>query len=312
MELKWLEDFVAVARLQNFSSAARTRYATQPALSRRVKALENWYGVALIDRSRYPVVLTAAGEQFLDVAERVIGELYGSRSQARGSMSAADRTVRFVMPHSLAGAFFPGWWVDQEQEEVTTMIATANFDECVELLRSGASQLLICWRSVGVADDLERHGIRCIRIGHDRLVPVAGCDSGGHPLHSLDAVAGQRIPILGYRKTSFLGRVTRNLYDRLDIERRTTLHFEAELVEPLKAVALLGEGIAWLPELTIARELQSGLLKIVGDDSTVEPLSIELCRIALQEGDPDSTVERIWKNAASRVDELDGCSNRER
>ncbi|KVK93177.1 hypothetical protein WS98_13590 [Burkholderia territorii] len=71
------------------------------------------------------------------MAERVIDELYGSRPQARDSMSAADRTVRFVMPHSLAGALFPGWWIEQH---------------------------------------IESHGIRCMRIGHDRPVPVAGCD----------------------------------------------------------------------------------------------------------------------------------------
>ena len=50
MELKWLEDFSAVASSRSFSAAARARHVTQPALSRRVRALEDWYGQTLFDR----------------------------------------------------------------------------------------------------------------------------------------------------------------------------------------------------------------------------------------------------------------------
>lgn len=73
----------------------------------------------------------------------------------------------------------------------------------------------------------------------------------------------------------------------------------AERVEPLKAVARFGEGIAWLPGLTIAREPQSGLPKIIGDDSAMEPSSIELRRIAAQDGNPGGAAGRVWKHAAS-------------
>jgi LysR family transcriptional regulator, hypochlorite-specific transcription factor HypT len=108
MELKWLEDFVSVAKLRNFSHAARARYATQPALSRRVKALEHWYGVALLDRSTYPVTLTEAGRDFLPLAEQIVADLYRSRREARTKVGSAGRAIRFAMPHSLAGSVFPG------------------------------------------------------------------------------------------------------------------------------------------------------------------------------------------------------------
>ena len=294
MELTWLEDFVAVARLRNFSGAARTRHATQPALSRRVKALENWYGVPLIDRSRYPVALTPAGEQFIVLAKQIIEDLYRHRQVARKSQSSAHRTIRFVMPHSLAGAFFPRWWCHQAHENWTTIVTTANFNECVEILQSGAADFLICWRNDTAPDALEQHAIECANIGIDRLMPVSGCTADGSPVYDLNSGMPSKIPLLGYNETSFLGRVTRSLHDRLEMRENVMLRFEAALVEPLKVLTLLGEGVAWLPELTILRELEAGLLKQVGNGVLVEALRISLCRLATREIDADDPLEYVW------------------
>ncbi|WP_198943933.1 LysR family transcriptional regulator [Acetobacter sp. DsW_54] len=44
MDIKWLEDFVTLSRLQSFSRAAEERHVTQSAFSRRIQALETWVG----------------------------------------------------------------------------------------------------------------------------------------------------------------------------------------------------------------------------------------------------------------------------
>ena len=51
LNLSWLDDFMALAASGNFSRAAEERHMTQPAFSRRVRALEEWLGVDLFDRS---------------------------------------------------------------------------------------------------------------------------------------------------------------------------------------------------------------------------------------------------------------------
>ena len=47
MQLKWLEDLVALAQTRSFSRAAELRHVTHPAFGRRIKALEDWAGAAL-------------------------------------------------------------------------------------------------------------------------------------------------------------------------------------------------------------------------------------------------------------------------
>ncbi|MFB1029444.1 MAG: LysR family transcriptional regulator, partial [Thauera sp.] len=64
MELKWLEDFLSLADSGSFSRSAEQRHVSQPAFSRRIRALEAWLGVALVDRSTFPTRLTEAGEAF--------------------------------------------------------------------------------------------------------------------------------------------------------------------------------------------------------------------------------------------------------
>jgi DNA-binding transcriptional LysR family regulator len=46
MDLDWLKDFLVLAEKRNFSRAADARNVTQPAFSRRIRALEDWIGTA--------------------------------------------------------------------------------------------------------------------------------------------------------------------------------------------------------------------------------------------------------------------------
>ncbi|MFX8445328.1 LysR family transcriptional regulator, partial [Acinetobacter baumannii] len=72
MELDWLEDFLALVDSGNFSRAAQARNLTQPAFGRRIRALEDWAGAALFDRSTHRIGLTPAGERFRPFAEDIV------------------------------------------------------------------------------------------------------------------------------------------------------------------------------------------------------------------------------------------------
>ena len=50
MNLTCVDDFLALAATGYFSRAAEERHMTQPAFSRRIRALEEWLGAELFDR----------------------------------------------------------------------------------------------------------------------------------------------------------------------------------------------------------------------------------------------------------------------
>lgn len=72
IELRHLRSFVAVAEELNFNRAASRLYLSQPALSRQIRALEQFVGVELFRRSTHQVELTLAGEALLDRARSIL------------------------------------------------------------------------------------------------------------------------------------------------------------------------------------------------------------------------------------------------
>src|SRR5580765_5681448 len=101
MELIWFEDYLALAETLNFSRAAELRHVTQPAFSRRIRALEDWVGVDLFERDSHPVLLTEAGRRFRPVAEELLRHLFQGREEARQADHAAAAKLRFAVTHAL-------------------------------------------------------------------------------------------------------------------------------------------------------------------------------------------------------------------
>lgn len=89
MDTEQIRDFLTVARYKNFSKAAETLYIGQPALSRRISALERQLGVQLFLRSNKAVELTKAGEILREEAQHIIEQL----EQLEEKMQAAEQGV---------------------------------------------------------------------------------------------------------------------------------------------------------------------------------------------------------------------------
>src|SRR6187200_1499256 len=109
MNLSWLDDFLALAATGNFSRAAEERHMTQPAFSRRVRALEEWLGADLFDRSTQPARLTAVGEWFRTVADELVVRVARLPGEARAVAEAHSATLRIASTHALSFTFLPRW-----------------------------------------------------------------------------------------------------------------------------------------------------------------------------------------------------------
>eukprot|EP01034_Spumella_vulgaris_P043971 gene43971-54640_t len=75
MNLRFVEAFVWVVRLQSITRAAEKLFLTQSAVSSRIAALEEELGVQLILRNSRPLRLTEAGRMFYEQALQIINRL---------------------------------------------------------------------------------------------------------------------------------------------------------------------------------------------------------------------------------------------
>lgn len=100
-DLKWIEDFIDLSKTGNFSVTAANRFVTQPALSRRIKQLEDWIGAPLFERRRKPIRLTSEGEAFMPAAEEMLAWMERARDRAWATVPQTEpvsATAAVAMP----------------------------------------------------------------------------------------------------------------------------------------------------------------------------------------------------------------------
>lgn len=141
MDTGWLEDFLALAELRNFSRAAQLRNITQPAFGRHIRALEESIGQKLVDRSSSPVTLTPAGYQFRLIAHSMVNQLKEGIQKINGLPSEMINPVRFSAPHSLSSPFLLDL-IDRIDPTTPFSVDILRVDFAVESLIEGASDFL--------------------------------------------------------------------------------------------------------------------------------------------------------------------------
>ncbi len=134
IDFKWFEDFLSLAKNNNFSRAAEERHVTQSAFSRRIKALELWIGVPLVDRSTYPTELTDEGKIFTKKAREVVLMMHGIKNEFHEMRIKGEHTLHFTSLHTTALTFFPKWLIDIERDlgALSTRLEADSMHNCVQ------------------------------------------------------------------------------------------------------------------------------------------------------------------------------------
>ena len=174
MNLKQLQYLVAVADEGGFRQGAARLRVAQPALSRQVQNIERELGLQLFDRNSRKIVLTAAGQAFVDGVRLVLDGIADSVRRAR--LASEGRLGRCVIAASLpslsnGGLSRAAERIAAEHPEIELTILEADVPDHWEMLRRGQVDLALGLRPpVGVegiaSETLWSDAIRCA------LVPV--------------------------------------------------------------------------------------------------------------------------------------------
>lgn len=277
METKWLEDFVSLAETRSFSRSAKARHVTQPAFSRRIQALEAWAGADLVDRSSYPTRLTPAGETFHAQALEVLGALQATRHLMRGHQASGHDMIEFAVPHTLAFAFFPQWLMDLRKRfgAVKCRLVALNVHDAVLRMTEGGCDLLVAYHHAAQPLQLSTERYELLSLGQETLAPYARADARGRPMFRLDAAAASPVPYLSYAPGAYLGRLVDLMLKQAAPPARLDPVYETDMAEGLKAMALEGHGLAFLPASAVRKEVKSRRLVAAADDAAYE-LSMEV------------------------------------
>ena len=259
METKWLEDFVSLAETRSFSRSAQLRHVTQPAFSRRIQALEGWAGTDLVDRSSYPTRLTPAGQTLYTQALEMLQALQSTRAMLRGHSAVAQDVIEFAVPHTLAFTFFPAWVTALRERfgPFKSRLIALNVHDAVLRLVEGSCDLLIAYHHPTQPLPLDANRYEMVSLGQEVVAPWVRPETDGAPRYLLPGQPGRPLPYLGYAPGAYLGR----LVDQLLKDAGRPVHldrvYETDMAEGLKAMALEGHGIAFLPESAVRHDVRA-------------------------------------------------------
>ncbi|KAA0012990.1 LysR family transcriptional regulator [Billgrantia pellis] len=297
MNFIWLEDFLALAATGNFSRAAEERHSSQPAFSRRIRALEAWVGAELFDRSTQPARLTEVGEWFRGVAQDLLARVSRVPGDARRVVEASSVTLRLASTHALSFTFLPRWLRNLESATglESVQLMSDVLQRCEALMQEGKVQFVLSHAHPKAPGVLEAETYLATRVGDDTLIPVSMPGKKGEPRYPLRAGAG--VPLLRYSEESGLGRIIRSVFAQRLATCAAHTVFTAHLASVLHTMALDGRGVAWLPRTLAEVDLEAGRLVAAGGEEWCIPVAIKLYRERELTG---RAAETLWHAVAGR------------
>lgn len=278
MDLEWISDFLELASTKNFTVAAKNRNRSQPAFSRRISGLEQWIGVPLIDRSVHPLALTKEGDHFRQSAQEIVSSIHRTLDECRQSQRKKNNFVKFTALHTLAINYFAQWMseIHHNFSTVKTTLDANNLHDCVESLQSKQAEFMLSYSTLAIPSLLDPSDFLSHKLESDELVLVSASAKNGKPLFNCSSK--KPLNYLAYSSNCLMGKMTEKIISTTCTKLDLNCIYENTVTESIKAMALQGMGIGWLPRICIQPELNRGDLIIIGDESMSMRLDIMLYR----------------------------------
>ena len=253
MEMAQLETFLAIIEEHGFSRAALRLNRTQPAVSQTIRKLEEELSEQLFERSSRDGTVTAAGAVLEDYARRLLrlrGEAASAveelRSLERGrlTLAANEYTSHLLLPVLAA--------YRRSCPQITVVVERTLASRIADaLLQRNVELGLLSFRP-------ESDALEAIAIYEDDVAFVV---DPAHPLAGQDEVSVRELGAQNFIAHSVASPLRRQVL-AVFAACETPLRMGVELpsLESVKRFVAMGVGIAFLPGLTVAREVERGEL----------------------------------------------------
>lgn len=250
MDIRNLQTFVSVAELGSFSLAAEQLHLTQPAVSKRIAALEDGLAQRLFDRMGHHVRLTEAGETLLPRARRILAEFEDARRRLEDLSGEVGGHLRLGTSHHIGLHRLPPLLRDftRRYPEVQLDLEFLDSEAACEAVAQGRLDLGVVTLPTRPPDNLE-----ATPVWPDPLAFVVAPD---HPLANLERVTparlGEHRAILPGPET-YTGQIIARAFQarRVRLDTGPSIHY----LETIKMLVAVGLGWSLLPRTLLDDQL---------------------------------------------------------
>ncbi|MFK4390223.1 DNA-binding transcriptional LysR family regulator [Peribacillus frigoritolerans] len=259
MKLENLKMFCLVVDEGSISQAARLSFLSQPAVTRQIHQLENYYNTLLFDREEGRLRVTEAGKLLYPFAKAIVNDFNHSKEviqQSTGKYNAnlivgASLTIGEYLLPSLLGRF------KKQQPEIKVTLTIKNTPRVLEDLSNDVIDLAL------VEGLVENTDFIVDKFAEDELILVCPSD---HPWKDrkeiqLEELGNERM--IWRESISGTRLIVENMLREYGVLEKIESYMEIGSTQAIKSAVEAGLGISILPRLTVARELEQGFLREV-------------------------------------------------
>ncbi|MFB7497691.1 LysR family transcriptional regulator [Streptomyces sp. NPDC056161] len=250
MEIRHLVTFQKVATLLSFTRAAEELSYAQSSVTTQIRALETSLGVELFDRLGGRIRLTPAGEKLLEYAEQILALADAARADVAGGDGPSGTLVIGTM-ESITSYRMPPLleFFHHRYPKVHLSLRPSLCAETCHALRQGSFDIGFL-----MEQETRHQGLETVVLAEEPLVLVAAAN---HPLTQREELTLDDLRSASKLATE-AGCAYRDLFED-ELRGAETMPFlEFGTIEAIKRGVGSGLGIALLPSVTVATELEKG------------------------------------------------------
>jgi DNA-binding transcriptional LysR family regulator len=143
---------------------------------------------------------------------------------------------------------------------IKSRLIALNVHDAVMRLVEGSCDLLIAYHHPSQPNQLDADRYEMVSLGEETVAPYAKPDAHGKPLFELPGKAGRPLPYLGYAQGAYLGQMVELILKHSSAPIHFDRVYETDMAEGLKAMALEGHGVAFLPLSAVRKDLRANKL----------------------------------------------------
>ncbi|HEX7027089.1 MAG TPA: LysR family transcriptional regulator [Gammaproteobacteria bacterium] len=251
MDIETLKAFTAVADQGSFSLAAERLFLTQPAVSKRISALETELGASLFDRIGRRIVLTEAGRTLLPKARHILDEIDESRRIIANLSQQVVGPLRLATSHHIGLHRLPPVLHDYSRRYplVDLDIQFMDSEAGCQAVATGNIELAVVTLPNPPLDNLAH-----TPVWEDNLRTVVATD---HPLTTdsgkltLEKLAA--MPAILPEPGTFTRRIIDKPFQELGLS--LNINLETNYLETIRMMVSVGLGWSVLPSTMLSNDL---------------------------------------------------------
>ena len=235
-----------------FTAPPKALRVSQPAVSARIKALEESLGTSLFARSRSGLTLSEAGRILRPYAEELLRTASLASQAVHELKPASAGPLQIAAAHSISVYFLPDFLkrFQRAYPKVVISIRAGHSKEVLDMVLNQEAE-------IGLARSLNHPEVETLSLRDDPLLLVRHPKQG--PAQSRAAPVLKQVanwPLIFYERGSSDWTLTHGLFRRAGLVPNVAL--EVDTIETAKRMVDRGLGVAFLPQLAVGQEIRSG------------------------------------------------------